>query len=278
MGSNTQSGRLITAREVIDEIVDHMEENKEPFVTKVLAPSLYLVRIHRDVYDRLAPVREQLEEEAGIALSLAIQRVNEANLEKSRSRNPFRRKDGSELLRHQPASNFWDIQMIPHDDESFPVDDVEVSSILAVQENPDFGSGTPTVRISRTSRVANNASATFKTMYAQLVCYDQRGTFPYEMENAMIVVGREVPNKRVDLPLKAEDKVSREHLAIRYLPGTGFEIQDRSVQGTWVDKKQIPAPYETDSGELVEAEWVSLPKRSTISLAKSVTIQFTGII
>jgi predicted component of type VI protein secretion system len=68
----------------------------------------------------------------------------------------------------------------------------------------------------------------------------------------------------VDLPLYANDQVSREHLRLRRDPATGaFAITDQSRNGTWLNGRKLPNGAET-----------ALPERAEIRVAEVITLSF----
>lgn len=81
-------------------------------------------------------------------------------------------------------------------------------------------------------------------------------------------IGRGGPRHDVHLRVPVDTDVSREHCYIRYTE-SGFEIQDVSSNGTWVNGEKLPGP-DTRS----ESSWTSLPDKASINLANLFTLDF----
>ena len=102
------------------------------------------------------------------------------------------------------------------------------------------------------------------SVYAEIHYADDSGPQTYFVTQNEISVGRGGEGLWVDLPLYANDQVSREHLRLRRDPATGaFAITDQSRNGTWLNGRKLPNGAET-----------ALPERAEIRVAEVITLSF----
>jgi hypothetical protein len=111
----------VTGRDIIEDLVHRMRTESEPLRYSSLAHGVYRVFLNRDDYDRLAPARRTIVEEASRALDEEIERINGQRTESS---EPMRRwlQAASRLVKpveppmRRPAGG-WVIELFPDEDE-----------------------------------------------------------------------------------------------------------------------------------------------------------------
>ncbi len=103
---------------------------------------------------------------------------------------------------------------------------------------------------------------------ARLEYEDREGRHTFYFEKRRVVIGRhdEPSGIELDIPLRTQADVSREHVVIRR-DGASFQIKNLGRFGTRVN------------GKLLEpsGEWHGLPSRAEINLADAVIIQFEAL-
>jgi hypothetical protein len=111
----------VTGRDIIEDLVHRMRTESEPLRYSSLAHGVYRVFLNRDDYDRLAPARRTIVEEASRALDEEIERINGQRADAS---EPMRRwlQAASRLVKpvdppmRRPVGG-WVIELFPDEDE-----------------------------------------------------------------------------------------------------------------------------------------------------------------
>jgi hypothetical protein len=152
-----------------------------------------------------------------------------------------------------------------------PPGDVEIHSELNDVAQPGYR-GTKTTLIERqpsvtSARVARDRETTRRhadRVYAEIRYSDDSGPQTYFVTQNEVSVGRGGEGLWVDLPLYANDQVSREHLRLRRDPASGaFAITDQSRNGTWLNGRRLTSGAEA-----------ALPDRAEIRVAEVLTLTF----
>jgi hypothetical protein len=228
----------------------------------ILLPCLFSVYLHPDDYDRLIGVQDIIKEDARRALTARMAEWNKKGV-------IFRR--GAARKEYRIAQNTWWIELFRDGDNAVPPGDVEIHSELNDVVQPGYR-GTKTTLIERqpsvtSVRVVRDRESTRRQadrVYAEIHYADDSGPQTYFVTQNEISVGRGGEGLWVDLPLYANDQVSREHLRLRRDPATGaFAITDQSRNGTWLNGRKLPNGAET-----------ALPERAEIRVAEVITLSF----
>jgi hypothetical protein len=141
----------VTGRDIIDELVERMRTESEPLRYSALAHGVYRVFLHREDYDRLAPARRSLVEEAGRALDEELDKLNAhrtpagdqwGKLVQAATRLM---KPTEPPLRRPPAG--WVIELYPDEDEELLPGHVRITSELGQPPAPAILAGDATKRV-----------------------------------------------------------------------------------------------------------------------------------
>jgi hypothetical protein len=257
-----QSGTRISGQTIIDELIRNMELGKLELGYSVLLPCLFSVYLHPDDYQRLAGVQDLIKEDARRALTARMAEWNKKGA-------LFRRGGNRKPVRI--AQNDWWIELFSDGENAVPPGDVEIHSELNDVPQPGYR-GAKTTLIERqpsvtAARVACDRQSTRRQpdrVYAEIRYRDDSGPQTYMVTQNEISVGRGGEGLWVDLPLYANDEVSREHLRLRRDPITGaFAITDQSRNGTWLNGRRLAHGAEA-----------KLPDRAEIRVAEVVTLTF----
>ena len=113
-------------------------------------------------------------------------------------------------------------------------------------------------------------------IYAVIRYRDNDGDHIFQMTKSPIIIGRGGKDQIVDLKLKTDVRVSREHLRLRRDERTGrFYIEDLSTYGVSMKGENISSRlYEVTTGTALE---IALPTRASITLADIVTLEFEAL-
>ena len=257
-----QSGTRISGQTIIDELIRNMELGKLELGYSVLLPCLFSVYLHPDDYQRLAGVQDLIKEDARRALTARMAEWNKKGA-------LFRRGGNRKPVRI--AQNDWWIELFSDGENAVPPGDVEIHSELNDVPQPGYR-GAKTTLIERqpsvtAARVACDRQSTRRQpdrVYAEIRYRDDSGPQTYMVTQNETSVGRGGEGLWVDLPLYANDEVSREHLRLRRDPITGaFAITDQSRNGTWLNGRRLAHGAEA-----------KLPDRAEIRVAEVVTLTF----
>jgi pSer/pThr/pTyr-binding forkhead associated (FHA) protein len=301
--------RRVTARAIIDTVVDSMKKYTEPLAYTMLAPSHYQVHLNTEDHERLAGIFTRIVEETKQRLDEELERQN---------RGPgmlrwIRKLSGeASSMVYEKADGDWYISFHENADEDVEAGAFDVSVELALPAKGD-ASGTKTrvitvrrsaegrtrkIREDIESRPPSGSSISGAaeaepagreqgprrspngieppTVYARLSYEDERGRQTYNMTKNQIVIGRGGVDYWVDVHLDASDDISREHLRLRRDPQTGkFYIKDMSTYGTTVNGEKIEPSVEFEgSAKKDKNVEVELPPRATVGLAGTLDISF----
>jgi len=101
-------------------------------------------------------------------------------------------------------------------------------------------------------------------VFALIRYEDDSGPQVYYVMQNEISVGRGGDDFSVDLPLYTNEEVSREHLRLRRDPVKGqFLIVDKSMNGTWLDRRRLTKDVEE-----------AVPDRAEIGVGDVLTLSF----
>ena len=247
----------ISGQTIIDELVRNMELGYS-----ILLPCFFSVYLHPDDYNRLIGVQDLIKEDARRALTDRMAEWNKKGA-------LFRR--GGVRKQYRIAQSAWWIELFSDSENAVPPGDVEIHSELNDVAQPGYR-GTKTTLIERqpsvtSARVARDRETTRRhadRVYAEIRYSDDSGPQTYFVTQNEVSVGRGGEGLWVDLPLYANDQVSREHLRLRRDPASGaFAITDQSRNGTWLNGRRLTSGAEA-----------ALPDRAEIRVAEVLTLTF----
>jgi hypothetical protein len=141
----------VTGRDIIDDLVTRMRTESEPLRYSSLAHGVYRVFLHRDDYDRLAPARRTIVEEATRALDEEIERIN---AHRGDAGEPVRRwlQAATRLVKpvdpplRRPTSG-WIIELFPDEDEELEPGSFRITSELMLPAHSGALGGDATQRV-----------------------------------------------------------------------------------------------------------------------------------
>jgi hypothetical protein len=235
-GKAPQQGR-INGQIIIDQLIRNMELGRFEMGYSVLAPCIFSIYLHPDDYRRLAGIQELIKEDAGRALAARMAQWNS---------KPALFKRGKTHKVFRIARQEWWIEFFADSEDVVPAGDVEIHSELNDVPQPGYR-GIKTTLIDRdtsitSARVARDRTVTLRNVdkiFAEIRYEDDSGPQSYFVTQNEITIGRGGEDLSVDLPLYANDEVSREHLRLRRDPATGsFTVADNSRNGTWAQAAQ----------------------------------------
>jgi hypothetical protein len=155
----------VTGRDIIDELVERMRTESEPLRYSALAHGFYRVFLHREDYERLAPAKRSLVEEASRALDEELDKLNA-------HRTPAADQWGKLIqvatrlmkpveppLRRPPAG--WVIELYPDEDEELKPGHIRVTSELG--QAPAILAGDATNRVQPLGPGASTTAPTTET-------------------------------------------------------------------------------------------------------------------
>jgi hypothetical protein len=283
------------ARDITDAVVRNMLENLEELKYTTLAPSRFIVYLHRAEHARLEGVLSIIEEQTLRALDEALHARNHGSvLRRLLDALLLRFAAGRalhKLLGHggQPVvqrAADWHVEFLPDPGGELENEgDILVTSDLALPAQPDLGVGERTrrfttshtgTRMTSTASVVNKAAAGTQPVHARLRYEDSRGAHTFDITRDSITIGRGGIAYPVDVRIESSSDVSREHLRIRRDATTGaFFVIDLSSLGTSMDGQRLPRGYTDDGGTKREnGTETRLPARASLRLADVVTMEF----
>ncbi len=236
----------VTGRAIIEHLQNAITEHQHPLVYSTLVPSLYIVYLRPEDYDRLESLFPKIKEEARRALDEKLGALNG-----SRIRRLQRKPECVNLMGE------WYIE--------FQADTGE-------EEIPPGEPFAVNLEIGQSKQV----NSSHGQIYARIAYTDESGQQTYLMTKKQIVVGRGGREHWADLELKTIDDVSRNHFRLRYDEGTnGFFIKDISSFGTTINGNRVPSSLEVVEGSPREIDVeVPLPLTARITLADKVDLDF----
>ena len=260
--SGRTSGDLQLSGNIIgSELVRNMELGRFEMAYAILLPCFFTVFVNPADYAKLHGVLGIIGDDARRALRTRVSELNTAPGGGRRKRNKAQKE-------YRIACQEWDIEFLP--DAEVPAGDVEIHSELSETATPGFR-GAKTTLIGRepsvTQRIGDRSgrpATTGSTVYAALHFADEAGPQTYLVTTNQVTVGRGGDEQAVDLVLKANAEISREHLIIRRNPATGiFTITDASTNGTWLNGRKLRKGAED-----------LLPDTARIGIAEVLTLAF----
>jgi len=267
----------ISGQIIIDEIIRNMELGRLEMGYSILLPCIFSVYLHPDDYARIAGVQEIIKEDAKRVLSARMAEWNRGgSLLKRGARGALGAKPRKDF---RIAQNDWWIEFFADSEGAVPLGDVEIHSELNDVTQPGYR-GVKTTLIEREPsvtalRVARDraqrgplpTSVTRRPaseVYAEIRYQDDSGPQTYYVTQNEISIGRGGEDLWVDLPLYANEEVSREHLRLRRDPATGaFTVLDKSRNGTWLNGRRLARGAEE-----------KLPDRAEIGIAEVIKLAF----
>lgn len=259
-GEPKRTPTRISGQTIIDELLRNTELGRLEMHYSVLLPCIFSVYLHPDDYGRLSGVQDHIREDARRALNARKDAWNGKN-------SRFRR--GSARKEYRIAQSDWWIEFFADTENSVPQGDVEIHSELNEVAQPGYR-GARTTLIDRepsvtAARVAKDRESTRRQrdrIFAEIRYSDDSGPQTYYVTKDEISIGRGGEDLWVDLPLYANEEVSREHFKLRRDPQSGtFLILDQSRNGTWLNGRRLtrgtPEPM-PDRSEIGVAEVLKL--------------------
>src|ERR1044071_3275246 len=251
----------VTAREIIETIIEAMHAGIEPLAYTALAPSIYQVHLCTEDHERLCGIFPRIIDEAKKKLNEELTSLNAAPKSTGLFGRLKRRWErGPQQLVYQSAEGDWYISFHENTDE----DDAGAFNVTAELTLPlkfdAIGASTKRITFRRTGdgetrRIRQSvepppashvhapsapAGTDENPAYATLTYEDDHGQHVYKMTKSQIVIGRGGIDYWVDVRLSTSEDVSREHLRLRRDAGTGkFYIKDLSTLGTAVNGERI---------------------------------------
>ena len=249
----------ISGRIILEQIIRNAGLGQFEMGYSILIPCIFSIYLHPDDYARLSTVQDLIKEDARRALKAKLAEWN------SRPSLLGKRKAQKE---YRIACRDWMFEFYADSEGAVPPGDVEIHSELNEAPQPGFR-GTKTTLLDREPSVGSSAprSTTRRApekIFAELRYEDDSGPQVFYVTQDEISVGRGGDDLSVDLPLYANEEVSREHLRLRRDPARGqFWIVDQSMNGTWVNGRRLERGVE----QLV-------PDRAEIGVAEVITLKF----
>jgi hypothetical protein len=262
----TQSGAptRISGQTIIDELIRNMELGRLEMGYSILLPCLFSVYLHPDDHARLIPVQALIKEDAKRALNARMAEWNR--------KHPLFRRGGTPKACKIAQDDWW-IELFADPEGAVPPGDVEIHSELNDIQQPGYrGAKTtlidrePSVTSVRVVRDRQATRANSERVFAEIRYHDDSGPQTYFVTQNDISIGRGGEDLWVDLPLYANEEVSREHLQLRRHPSNGgFTIVDKSRNGTWLNGRKLTRGVEE-----------AVPDRAEISVAEVLKLSFVA--
>jgi FHA domain len=277
----------VTGRDIIEDLVSRMRSESEPLRYSSLAHGVYRVFLHRDDFERLAPARRSIVEEANRALDEELERLN---VQRATAPQPLRRwlqtasrwiKPVEPPLRRPTAG--WIVELFPDEDEELQPGHVRITSELMLPMPGSLLDGEPTRRVqpigdatrrtgaspmAGTGRPVSPGGAWGELMYRDNLGREHRAP----LDSDLIRVGRGGTDTDVDVMIQGPEDVSRVHLQIRRDSTGAVFLKDVSRFGTTLDNARVPPSLEANGTDT--ERWVSLPTRARIGLAGVVVLHY----
>ncbi|MBZ5586157.1 MAG: FHA domain-containing protein [Acidobacteriia bacterium] len=260
-GTKQPQARL-SGQVIVDELIRNMELGRLEMAYSILLPCVFSVYLHPGDHERLTPVQELIKEDAKRALNARVAEWN--------ARTPRFRRGGAKKP-HRTAQSDWWIEFFADSENAVPQGDVEIHSALNDSPQPGYR-GVKTTLLARepsvtAARVARDRESTRRQpdrVLAEIRYQDDSGPQVYFVTQDEISIGRGGENLWVDLPLYANEEVSREHVRVRRDAGSGgFVIEDQSRNGTWLNGHKLARGVEE-----------KLPDRAEIGIAGVLKLSF----
>jgi pSer/pThr/pTyr-binding forkhead associated (FHA) protein len=275
----------ITPEEIVHFILEEMEAGMCPTYYSNLVPSVYDIYLNSDDLERLRPLEQRMRDEAVSALSEKLSELNRAAEPKFKI--PLGAAKKKRAKRYETLGE-WSVEFHENTDDDAHENPLVIHSTFPASAEIEDRAGTLTERVSTrrsdgqtvttsTERSGNlDARRGMGLVYANLTYEDDSGNHTYQMTKDVLKVGRGSADHWVDLKLRTQKDVSREHLQIRRDPSNGrFFAKDLSSLGTTVDGRPMPPSIQRVNGEDVDTNAeVALPNKARIGLAGVLFIDF----
>jgi hypothetical protein len=274
----------VTGRDIIEEVVQRMRVEAEPLRYSTLAHGVYRVFMHREDYDRLAPARRSIVEEATRALDEELERLNAGRVTPAEQWGRLL-KAATKLVRpveppvRRPPGG-WVIELHPDEDEDLPPGHFRLTSELALPVAAPGLGGDPTHRVQplnagdatrRTTRTISSGEAT--AAWGELTYRDNLGReHTARLERDEIRIGRGGRDTLVDVTIEGPEDVSRVHAVLRRDGTGGVLLKDVSRFGTTLDNERVPPSL--DAAGRDADRWVPVGAKSQIGLAGVIVVHF----
>jgi len=259
----------ITGRILVEQLVRNMQLGQFEMAYSTLLPCLFSLYLHPDDYARLTGVFPLIKEDARRALTERMEQLNAKPSGLGAIRGA-----GKEKKPHKIACKEFTFEFFPDSEGVVPLGDVEIHSELNETPQPGYH-GTKTTLLGRepavgaTTGLSTTARAetrrTSERVLAEIRYEDDSGPQTFLMMQDEISIGRGGDDVLVNVALYTNDEVSRDHLRVRRDAARGFLIEDKSMNGTWLNGKRLPKGRE-----------VALPGQAEISVAEVITLHFSA--
>jgi hypothetical protein len=299
---------MVTGRDIIEDLVHRMRTESEPLRYSSLAHGVYRVFLNREDYERLAPARRTIVEEASRAMDEEIERINGQRGDAS---EPLRRwlQAASRLVKpvdppmRRPAGG-WVIELFPDEDEELAPGCFRITSELMLPTHSGGLGGDATHKVQPVAAAppapppvaapvepaapvapamtpadatrrteVSPTTRTARTPWGELTYRDNLGReHTTSLESELVKVGRGGTDTSVDVLIQGPEDVSRVHLHLRRDATSGeVFLKDVSRFGTTLDNERVPPSLEP-SGDA--DRWVPLGGRAQIGLAGVIVLHF----
>lgn len=274
---------MLTPEIIIDVLLQEIEAGICPTFYTNLVPSVFEVYLHVDDLERLRPLERRMREEAVRALSDKLAELNRSLQPRLKLPLPT----GKKRVKRYEALGEWSIEFLENVEEDAKENPLMIHSSFPFTGEDDDRVGTLTERVTkkrsdgqsvttstqRTGNLETNRAAGI--VYASLEYEDETGRHTFQMTKDIVKIGRGSADHWVDLKLKSQKDVSREHAQIRRDPATGrLFIKDLSTLGTTVNGKRVPPSNMESAGEMDTNREMPLPNKARIGLAGVLFLEF----
>ncbi len=277
---------ILTPELIIDLLLQEMEQGICPTFYTNLVPSVFEVYLHIDELERLRPLERRMREEAVRALGDKLAQLNRSLQPKVKLSLKINKK----RVKPYEILGDWSVEFLENFAEDSKDNPLEIHSTFPFTGDDEDRVGTLTERVTKkrsdgqtvttsTQRTGNiDTGRASGIVYASLEYEDETGRHTFQMTKDLVKIGRGSPDHWVDIKLKAQKDVSREHLQIRRDPFTGqLFVKDLSSLGTTVDGKRVEATTQTATGETDAEREMLLPNKARIGLAGVLFIEFRAL-
>jgi hypothetical protein len=277
----------VTPEEIVNFILEEMAAGTCPGYYSNLVPSTFDVYLYNADFERLRPLEQRIREEAANALTEKLSALNKASGRKLKLPLAAPKK---RVKRYETLGD-WSVAFHENTDDDAKENPLVIHSMFPATSGVEDRVGTLTERVSKrggdgqtvttsTQRTGNlDTRRATGIVFANLSYEDDTGAHTFQMTKDVIKVGRGSADHWVDLKLKSQKDVSREHLQIRRDAATSrLFIKDLSSLGTTVDGKRVPPSIDHSGGQELDANIeVPLPPKARIGLAGVVFIDFRAV-
>jgi hypothetical protein len=273
------TGRRALPRKISAAVLANLRESLVPLVYTTIAPSFYLVYLHRDDYAAIEGIVPLLRQEIGRALADETRRIAQPTWWDGVVR------PGRGALPPVDTAVAASIEVLPDPDDAVPPGEVAVHSELRVAAGGDFA-GPPTVRVTATTTIVRSGVERREIttpltapegVAAWLTLEDMEGPRRHGLVDNPTLIGRGGLGCYVHVRLRTDGQVSKEHCRIRHDSESGaFFIKDLSRNGTTVNGERLPCGVEflpAGKRELEGGE-MPLPDGARIGLADVLFLEF----